>query len=157
MSPEISNPGIYFEDFVTGRSWTTPTQTVSEEEVRAYAEAWDPLPTHIDEEAAAASPHGGLIASGEHTFVIMRRALIDLGVLAKVTRIVKQDDLRFLAPVRIGDRLTTQATCIDSETSEAHGAGQVTLQLRVINQDGTVVLGCIDTLEVALAPAPDAE
>ncbi|MDA0261316.1 MAG: MaoC/PaaZ C-terminal domain-containing protein [Proteobacteria bacterium] len=142
----------YFERFSVGHAWQTPAHRVGAEEVRAYAETWDPLPIHIDEQSAAASPHGGLIASGEHTFVIMRRALWDLGLLGQVVQVVRQDELRFLAPVRIGDWLVTEATCIDTQPAYGSGTGLVTLQLSVTNQDGTLVLKCTEMLEVSHQP-----
>ena len=151
MSSEIAQPGFYYDDFAVGRSWETPPQDVNAEAVSDYAEAWDPLPIHIDEAAATASPHGGLIASGEHTFVIMRRALWNLGLLTHTSGIVDQNELRLLAPVRPGDSLSIRATCTDRQ-SEGNAGGRVTLKIEVTNQSRVVVLTCIETQEVANAP-----
>ena len=152
MSSEIRDPSFYYENFAIGQSWQTPVYLVGADQVRDYAEKWDPLPIHIDAKAAAASPHGGLIASGEHTFAIMRRALWDIGLLIHATRIVKQDELRFPTPVRVGDCLTTKAICIKMRAPRADSAGRVTLHLSVSNQDGTAVLTCIEIVEVASTP-----
>ena len=152
MSSEIGNSSFYCEDFAVGQSWQTPVHLVGSDDVRDYAERWDPLPIHIDAQAAAASPHGSLIASGEHTFAIARRALWDLGLFARVARIVQQDELRFPIPVRVGDILTTKAICTETRPLGTDGTGRVTLHLSVINQDGIVVLTCIETLEIASAP-----
>lgn len=156
MSSAISDPSFYYENFALDQSWQTSVHLVNADEVRDYAEKWDPLPIHIDAKAAAASPHGGLIASGEHTFAIMRRALWDLGLLIHATRIVAQDELRFPTPVRVGDRLTTKAICTEMRAPDADGAGRVTLHLSVTNQDGTAVLTCIEILEVASTPVSTA-
>ena len=156
MSPETGDPArkyeLYYEHFTVGQAWRMPTHLVSADEVRDYAEKWDPLPIHIDARAAAASPHGSLIASGEQTFAIMRRALWDAGLLTHALRIVQQDELRIPAPVRVGDRLTTTATCTGKKAPSAAASGQVTLQLSVLNQDEVAVMTCIETLEVAAAP-----
>jgi acyl dehydratase len=156
MSSEIRDPCYYYENFAIGQSWQTPVHLVGADEVRDYAEIWDPLPIHIDAKAAAASAHGGLIASGEHTFAIARRALWGVGLRIHATRIVRQDELRFPTPVRVGDGLTTKATCTEMRAPRAEGAGRVTLHLSVTNQDGTAVLTCIEILEVASTPGSTA-
>ena len=153
MSSEIASPGFYYEDFTIGQSWATRFQEIDAQAVRDYAHAWDPLPIHIDEIAAAASPHGGLIASGEHTFVVMRRALWDLGLLTHAIQVAEQNELRFLAPVRPGDRIAIQATCTAKRAVEGAAGGLVTLTIEVTKQDGIAVLSCIETQEVAGRPA----
>ena len=152
MASKIEELGLYFEAFSVNQTWETPAYLVSAEELLDYAQVWDPLPIHTDQAAATASPHGGLIASGEHTFAIMRRMLWDLGVTSRATRIVEQRELRFLAPTRINDRVTTRARCIDLPQSEPQDVGLVTLEMEAINQDGIAVLRCTDMLEIARDP-----
>ena len=154
MASEIEDRGLYFEGFSIDRTWRTPAQFVTAEGLLDYARAWDPLPIHTDEDAAAASPHGELIASGEHTFVIMRRALWDLGVTTRAIRIAEQRELRFLAPARIGDRLTTEARCTDLRADQSRPTGLVTLDMQAVNQDSVAVLRGTVTLEIPREPRP---
>ena len=55
---------MYFQDLNVGDSWTSAEITVDHEEMLAYGRANDPWPIHVDQEAAANSPFGGLIAGG---------------------------------------------------------------------------------------------
>ena len=60
----------YWEDFEVGHEAEHGSRAVTEEEIVAFAREYDPQPFHLDPEAAAASPFGGLIASGWHTAAI---------------------------------------------------------------------------------------
>ena len=154
MAADIEDRGLYFEAFAPGRAWRAPPRLVTAEALLDYARAWDPLPIHTDERAAAASPHGEPIASGEHTFAVMRRALRVLGVTTRALRIAEQRELRFLAPVRAGDRLTTHATCAGRCAGASAGTGLVILEVCAVNQDGVAVLRCIEVLEIPRRPRP---
>ena len=156
MAKRIDGGGLYFEAFAPGATWRTPPRRIAAREMLAYARAWDPLPIHTDEKAASASPHGGLIASGELTFAIVRRALWDLGLTVRAIRIVEQRELRFPEPVRAGDRLTTEARCTGVGAGASPQTGLVTLETRAVNQHGADVLRCIDTLEIPRRPRPAA-
>lgn len=153
MSYEIAPLGFYYEDFTVGQSWVSQSQVVGAKAIRDYAKAWDPLPIHINPTVATASPHGGLIASGEHTFLIMRRALLDLGLSSHTVRVAEQKELRFLAPVRPGDLLLIQAICTEKRNTEGATGGLITLRIEVTNQANIVIMSCIETQRVAKRPA----
>jgi len=107
---------IYFEDLNVGDSWTTTEHLVDREEMLAYNRANDPWPIHVDAEAASKSPFGGLIASGGYTISLMYRLFHE---------VVNQPDrtwaflggfdwqVKFLEPVRAGDRLHERITIIE--------------------------------------------
>ncbi|MFB3102679.1 MAG: MaoC/PaaZ C-terminal domain-containing protein, partial [Alphaproteobacteria bacterium] len=57
-------PGLYFEEFYVGQKFTTEPVVLSESEIIAFAEKYDPQPLHTDKAAAGKSIYGGLIASG---------------------------------------------------------------------------------------------
>ena len=153
MAADTEEHGLYFEAFAPGRAWRGPPRLVTAEALLDYARAWDPLPIHTDEQAAAAA-HGGLIASGEHSFAIVRRALWELGLTVRAIAIVGQRELRFLAPTRIGDRLATEARCTGLHAGASPRTGRVTLETRAVNQRAEAVLRCVDTLEIARRPRP---
>ena len=60
----------YFEDIEVGASRKAGPYLVSKNEIVQFAKQYDPVPRHIDEEAAARSIFGGLSASSAHTFSI---------------------------------------------------------------------------------------
>lgn len=63
----------YFEDFEPGVVFDCGAATISEAELIAFAEKFDPQPFHLDHAAADASPLGGLALSGWHTASVMMR------------------------------------------------------------------------------------
>src|SRR4029077_1274172 len=60
----------YFEDIEVGASRKAGPYLVSKNEIVQFAKQYDPVPRHIDEDAAAGSVFGGLSASSAHTFSI---------------------------------------------------------------------------------------
>jgi acyl dehydratase len=58
---------FYFEDLEVGTSATARPYLVTKSEIIQFAKPYDPVPRHIDEEAAARSIFGGLTASSAHT------------------------------------------------------------------------------------------
>ena len=105
----------YFEDMEVGEVREFGSYEVTREEVLEFAEAYDPQPFHVDEEAAAESQFGGLIASGWHTAAMCMRMLVDnhLSEAASAgARGVRQ--LEWLAPVRPGDTLTCRLEILET-------------------------------------------
>jgi acyl dehydratase len=142
----------YFEDLNVGDSWMSAEYTVDHEEMLAYGRANDPWPIHVDAEAASKSPFGGLIASGGYTITLMYR----LG-----HEIVNQPDrawaflggfdwhVKFVEPVRSGDRLHERITILEKRTSSKPGRGIVKNLIEVINDRDHVVLSIESTTLMA--------
>ena len=63
----------YFEDYQVGDVHEFGTAEVTEERIVSFAQEFDPQPFHVDSEAAADGPFGGIIASGWHTCGLMMR------------------------------------------------------------------------------------
>jgi acyl dehydratase len=53
---------------------------IDEDQIRAFAEQFDPQPFHLDAEAAKETFFGGLVASGWHTAAITMRLLVGGGL-----------------------------------------------------------------------------
>ncbi len=133
---------IYFEDFVPGRVFELGSIDVSEDEIIEFATRYDPQPFHVDPEAAERSPFGGLIASGWHTCALYMRLLFD-GILhdSASQGSPGMDELRWLAPVRPGDRLSATSIVEEATPSATKpNRGTVILRSEMTNQDGVVVL-----------------
>jgi len=116
--------------------------TVTAAEIVEFAERYDPQPFHLDADAAAATPYGGLIASGWHTAALymgmfVRGVLLDSASLGSPG----VEELRWLAPVRPGDELRGRSTVADARASSTNPRrGTVFTTHEVVNQDGTVVM-----------------
>ena len=137
-----TKPGTHFEDYPVGAVFTGGPITVSEQEILDFARRYDPQPMHIDKEAAERGAFGGLIASGWHTGALMMQLLAEHfvprpGNLASPGL----DELRWLKPVRPGDRLSLRATVLSARPSRSKpDQGIVTSLVELINQNGDIVL-----------------
>ena len=110
----------HFEDFVPGAVAEFGPIDVDESEVLAFAKRYDPQPIHTDPVAAARGPFGGVIASGWHTASLVMRLLVE-NYLARDASLASPgvDELRWLWPVRPGDRLHVRATVIEARRSQS--------------------------------------
>src|SRR5690606_2168044 len=100
-----------FDDFKVGMVIHHPPVVVTEEEMLAFAKAYDPQWFHIDHEQAKAGRWEGLIASGWLTCSIAMRMAVDVALHdSESFGSPGLEKLRWLAPVRPGDALRFEAT-----------------------------------------------
>ena len=133
---------VYFEDFSPGRVFELGSVDVTADEIIEFATRYDPQPFPVDPHAAEASPFGGLIASGWHTCAMFMRLLYE-GILhdSSSQGSPGMEELRWLAPVRPGDRLTGRSTVEDATPSATRpNRGTVILRSEMRNQDDVIVL-----------------
>ena len=105
---------MWFEDVPLHEVSTLGRYTFTEENILDFARKYDPQPFHIDKDAAARSPYGGIIASGWHTaavwmklMIAYRRAQVTAGAEVTQANYVSPGvrDLRWHRPVRPGTTL----------------------------------------------------
>lgn len=116
--------------------------TVTEEDMIEFAERFDPQPFHVDADAAAEGPFGGLIASGWHTASVMMRLVAD-HYLSKVASLGSPgvDELRWTRPVRPGDSLRVRVSIMEARRSRSKpDRGVVRSRVEIVNQRGDVVM-----------------
>jgi acyl dehydratase len=121
---------LYWEDLRPGRRFDLGVTVIDGDEMVAFARRYDPQWYHVDEKLAADSEFGGLIASGFFTVSLFMRAYVD-GLLSRAAAAASpgMEELRWLAPVRAGDRLTVTLEVLDRAPSRAKpDCGTVTLQ-----------------------------
>lgn len=135
----------YLDDLVPGQQFTTPGVTLTEAEIIDFAWRYDPQAFHLDANAAAASPYGGLIASGFQSLAICFRLFIQSGVLAESSLGSPGiDELRWLAPVRPGDTLHCEVEVLEVRPSSSKPErGIARLRYTAVNQHPEVVLSFI--------------
>ena len=135
----------YFDDFVVGEVIDLGSVEVTEAAILDFAKQYDPQPFHVDPETAADSPFGGLIASGWHTCAMYMRLLCD-GLLngSSSQGASGIEELRWLAPVRPGDRLRASYTVVGATQSTTKpNRGTVTFRSEMVNQDDVVALSMV--------------
>ncbi|MET7710129.1 MaoC/PaaZ C-terminal domain-containing protein [Micromonospora sp. NPDC005413] len=120
---------LFFEDLVPGLTVDLGVVTVDGDEMVAFARRFDPQWYHVDPDLAGASRHGGLIASGFYTVSLFMRAYVDhLLSRAAADASPGLEELRWLAPVRAGDRLAVRVDVMGARPSTARpGLGTVSL------------------------------
>ena len=95
------------EDFRPGDVIRLGHRTIEEDEIIAFAQAYDCQPFHTDPEAAKSSIFGGLIASGWQTAGICMRLICDAFMLETASNgSPGLQDLKWPRPVRPADTLT---------------------------------------------------
>ena len=132
----------YFEDYVEGDVHVFGSILVEADEIVSFGKRFDPQSFHTDPEAAKRSPFGGLITSGWHTAGLMMRLYFQ-HYLSHVASFGSPgvDELRWLIPVRPGDKLSVRVTVLKSVPSRSKpDRGGVTSFIEVLNQDNDVVM-----------------
>lgn len=125
-----------FNEFKVGMVITPPPVVVTEEEMIAFAKAYDPQWFHVDAEQSKAGRWEGLIASGWFTCSIAMRMVVDAALHdSESFGSPGLEKLRWLAPVRPGDTLRLEAT-VDSVrvSSSRDDLGIMRWTWRVFNQ-----------------------
>ncbi len=137
----------YFEDLPVGFRFETAARGLSLEDILAFARQWDPQPFHTDAEAAAASPYGGIIASGFHTMLVAFGLTLQAGVWSEASMgSPGMEDVRWLQPVRPGDVLHVRAEVVSSRPSTSRpDRGFAVIRYDVLRQDGVKVMSYIAT------------
>lgn len=147
----------WFEDYLPGTTTELGSIRVDEAEVVEFAQRYDPQPFHVDPEAAAAGPFGGLIASGWHTCALMMRLLVEQ-YLSPASSLGSPgvDELRWLRPVRPGDELVLRTTVEDARLSASKpDRGIVRTRVALVDQEGREVLRLLATNLVRARPDLD--
>jgi acyl dehydratase len=146
----------YWEDFPVGAEVEHGSVEVSEEDILRFAREFDPQPIHVDPEAAADGPFGGLIASGWHTAALYMGLFVRSQLLGSASMgSPGVEELRWLAPVRPGDVLTGRSRVAEAWPSETNaGRGTVVGEHELVNQRGEVVMRMRARGFIARRPAP---
>ena len=133
---------LHWEDFTVGHVFEFGDKLVSAEEIIRFARDFDPQPFHLDDEAAKQSLFGGLCASGWHTCAMAMRMMCD-HVLNRATSLGSPgiDNIRWLKPVRPGDRLRVRLVVLDARPSASRPAvGLVRTRWELLNQHNEEVM-----------------
>jgi len=147
--------GRYLDDFAPGEVIdSTEEYEMTPERIAAFASEFDPQPIHLDPELARESLFGGIIASGWHSLSVTMRLMVRSNIFdgAPVVGVGIQN-LRYLKPVRAGDRLRARAEVLETRPSSSQ-PDRGYLVLRVVTmRDGEQVLTQDWTVLVPRRPA----
>lgn len=132
---------VYWDDIELGAVFEGGAFPFELGEIKDFARAFDPRPTHLDEAAAAGTFFDGLAASGAHTFAAWARLYWDLtpGWADQAGTDISR--MRLLRPVRPGDVLSLRFEITDKKPYPLKpGLGFLYMDHQVRNQDGKTVM-----------------
>lgn len=132
----------YYDDIDVGHTRELGSYTADRRELLEFAERYDPQPIHVDPEAAAETPYGGIIASGWHTASACMALLVE-GFLNETATLGSfgLDELRWRTPVRPGDTVSVEARVLEkTESSTREDRGYIESEVEGTNGDGDEVI-----------------
>jgi acyl dehydratase len=129
----------FFEDFVVGEVFETSGRTITEADIVNFAGiSGDFNRIHIDEEYAKKTIYGTRIAHGLLIISVVSGLRLRTNVFeASLIALYGIDNLRFIAPVKIGDTIRAKITVIKKE--QKRKGGLLTLKHEVFNQRNELV------------------
>lgn len=146
MSPKT----LYFDDLTVGDTFKTATHALDADQIKAFAQQFDPQPFHLDDGAARQSIFGGLAASGWHTAAITMRLLVTSGPPLANGILGAGAEVEWKSPTRPGDVLHVESEVLSLTPSRSRpDRGVVVMRSRTFNQRGDVVQTLTATLMVA--------
>jgi len=144
---------LYFEELQVGARSTAGPHLLSRDEIIRFAKQYDPIPRHIDEEAAAKSVFGGLTASGSNTFAVYILLSSQLQPHYQVLMGLGWEELKLTNPVRPGDALDLEMTILELRASKSKPDWGIVRNRNLLrNQKRETVLECISIIFVARRP-----
>ena len=138
--PEVR--GLYFEDFAVGMSILSPARTITESDIVAFAGlSGDFNQIHTDAEYSQSTPFGQRVAHGLLGLSIASGLAVRTGVIEGTVLAWREiAEWKFVKPVLIGDTIHVVMQVVETKALRGTGGGAVTIELRVINQNGEVVM-----------------
>lgn len=128
------------EDVKAGQKFRSDEYTITEEQIKAFAEQFDPQAFHLDEAAAQASVFRGLAASGWHTASITMRLIVTGGVPFATGTVGLGGEIEWPRPTRPGDVLHVESEIVEIIPSRSKpNQGIVRVRNTTINQNGEPV------------------
>jgi 3-hydroxybutyryl-CoA dehydratase len=140
---------MYFEDYTIGEIRTSRGRTITEADIVNFAGlSGDFVELHTNEEYAKRGPFGRRIAHGALIFSISTGLMVQMTSNHEAIIAFRGvDQLRFVAPVFIGDTIHVTKKTHEKTTKDGI-RGLVMFETTVLNQDGKPVLTYIDRLMI---------
>lgn len=144
---------FYLEDLEVGLRFGSRSHTLEVGQIVEFADAFDPQPFHLDDEAAKATLFGGLAASGWHTAAITMRLLVEGGAPIAGGIIGAGAEIAWPQPTRPGDVLNVESEIVEVTPSRSKpDRGIVTIRSETRNQRGETVQVMTSRLVVPRRP-----
>lgn len=130
---------MYFEDIKLGMTVNTAPAIIQKEKMIAFAREYDNIPLHTDEEYAAKTPFGKLIAPGVMSFMSVWARYLEVDFFGPELLAGKSTKIEWHKPVYAEDILTGKATVTNLLRRNLRN-GIVEITIEAYNQNGMLVL-----------------
>ena len=139
-------PGLYYEELEIGRHFVHDvTRTVTETDNLLFTTlTHNTQPLHLDIEFCKQhSEFGGILVNSVFTFGLMLGVSVSDTTLGTTVANLGMDDVKFPAPVHIGDTLRSETTVIEKRDSKSRpDAGIVVFEHKSFNQKNILIAHC---------------
>ena len=144
---------LWFDDLTVGRSWNSPSRTVTEDDVGDFADLTrDRFPLHTSEEYAQRTEFGTRIAHGllgltfTHGLMWTRTGELNDSILA----FLGIKDWQFVGPIQFTDTTRAEYAVVTQRPSTTKtDRGVVEFAVTVLNQHDTVVQKGVKAMLIA--------
>ena len=130
---------MYFEDLKIGMSVEIDPAIIEKDKMLDFARLYDHIPLHTDEEYAAASPFGALIAPGVMSFMSVWSKYLEKDLFGKELLAGKSTKIEWHKPVYAEDILRGKAV-ITNLTPRSPRNGIAEVSIEAYNQNNVLVL-----------------
>lgn len=130
---------MFFGDIKLGMTVQIPPVVIEKEKMMAFAQEYDYIPLHTDEEYAKTTPFGKLIAPGVMSFMSVWAKYLEVDIYGQELIAGKSTKIEWMKPVYAEDVLTGVAKVTKLVERNLRN-GLVELTIEVFNQDGVLVM-----------------
>ena len=130
---------MYFEEFKLGTKTQIEPTTIHKNDMLDFANKYDIIPLHTDEEYAKSTIFGKLIAPGIMSFMSVWAKYLENDLAGDELIAGKSTKIEWFKPVYADDILSSTCT-VSNLTKRNEKNGIVELTFEVFNQNGELVL-----------------
>jgi acyl dehydratase len=151
----------FLEDIRIGAKTELGRHTFTAEEIKSFAQRFDPQPFHLDEALAARTHFGGLVASGWHTGSICIRLMVQHRLREEEAMRARGEpvgrtgpspgfrELKWIKPVRAGDTIAFESEIVETRAVESRPDKGLVFSLnKGTNQAGELVFSFVSCVFV---------
>ena len=130
---------MYIEDMTIGMSITLDPAVIDKDDMLDFANKYDNVPLHTDEEYAKTTRFGKLIAPGVMSFMAVWAKYLEQDFFGDELIAGASTKIEWFKPTFAEDVLTGVATITDIVLRNPYN-GMVTVTIDITNQDGVLVM-----------------
>lgn len=130
---------MYFEDLSMGMSMPLDPAVIDKEDMLAFANKYDNVPLHTDEEYARGTRFGKLIAPGVMSFMLVWAKYLEKDYFGEELIAGASTKIEWFKPTFAGDTLTGVVTVTKMVERNPYN-GLVELTIDITNQDNELVM-----------------